>query len=580
MSQSIAPASVDWPERSWALAGAGGLVGLSVWALTDVRQPDQLLSYAAATFLIVAGVAMAFVVERGRLLSAGLFAGIAALVVALTVYWNGGPDGPSSWEAWRIACAAITVAIAAPLFQAWGDAGQPRPPRLHYLDYPRVHDRAWMNVVLWAACWAFVGISFGLAHLLAELFALIGIDQLRTLMQKSWFGMMLAGAAFGAAAGVLRDRERILMTLQGVVRKVLSVLAPVLGLGLALFLLAMLFTGLSPLWDATKETTPILISTVIIALILVNATIGDSPEDEARVALLRWGALALGAAMLPLASIAAISTGLRIGQYGLTPDRIWALTFVIIACAYGVAYAVVLVRHRLGWMAPVRRANLNLALGLCGLAFLLSTPLFNFGAWSTASQLARLENGKVTVAKFDFAALRFDFGTSGKAALERLAKSGKTLEIRTAAANALKVEDRWAAREEQQQQVAADTLDKRLSIVPQKIALPPALRTRLVQYDACGSNGPCIVHYLAEADEAIMASQQCETCDTQVLRLRRDPASRNWDQFKASSEAEQQARLVRQKEERAALASGKLEIRPITRRQAFLNGKPVGEVFE
>ena len=77
---------------------------------------------------------------------------------------------------------------------------------------------------------------------------------------------------------------------------------------------------------------------VIGALILANAVIGHGPEDEAKSPVLRWSALALGVTVLPLAIIAAVAMGLRIGQYGMTPDRLWGLTVVVFAVAYGLVY--------------------------------------------------------------------------------------------------------------------------------------------------------------------------------------------------------------------------------------------------
>ena len=306
----------DWPQRSWALAIAGAVIGLLMHLLSKDGSTKEVWPLALSTVLVVAGVAIAFVVERERIIPSAIFAGVAAIIVGFTVYWNGGPEGWSNWEGWRLACAALAVAIAAPLFQAWGDAGMPRPLRLVQLSYPNLHDRAWMNVVLWFACWLFTGIVWLLIFLIGQLFALIGINAIKDLMGQSWFGMALTGGAFGAAAGLMRDRERILMTLQTVVRRVLSVLAPILGVALVLFLASMAVTGLSPLWEATKSTTPIVISAAIVAIILANSAIGDSPEDEAKMSLIRWGTMALGATLLPLGIIAAISTGLRINQYG------------------------------------------------------------------------------------------------------------------------------------------------------------------------------------------------------------------------------------------------------------------------
>ncbi len=566
----------DWPERSWALSIAGAVVGLLVYFLSDDGSTKEVWRLALATALVVAGVAIAFVVERGRLVPSAIFAVLAALIIGFTFYWNGGPEGWSDWEGWRLACAALTVAIAAPLFQAWGDAGMPRPPRLAQLSYPDLHDRAWMNVVLWFACWLFTGIFWLLIFLIGQLFALIGIDAIRELIRESWFIMIFTGAAFGAAAGLMRDRERILITLQTVVRRVLSVLAPILGAALLLFLASMLVTGLSPLWEATKSTTPILISAVIVAIILANAAIGDSADDEAGMPVIRWGAMALGGTLLPLGIIAAVSTGLRIDQYGLTPDRLWAVIFGGIACAYGLAYLVVLIRSRSEWMGGIRHANVRLAVGLCGLALLLATPLVNFGAWSTQSQLARLDEGKVAPDRFDWTAMRFDFGPSGQAAVERLAKSGKTPAIRLAAAKALKQENRW----DNNQEVDVATLKSRIKVLPVDIAIPDALSAAIGRQENCQSARRCVLIYTAGADEAVQLTQYCADCDAITNRYVRD--GDGWQVSNSASKgfSTGDAQKRRNRAIGQLIDTKKVSIREVKRRQIFVGDEPVGDIFE
>jgi len=605
----------DWPLRAAGLAVAGAAIGLAIHLLlrgkTQFQPTEDTLRIAVATFLGVGGIVYAFVVERERqALSLG-FAVVAGLIVASVIHWNGG--GPGAWfeEPWRLTCALLTVAIGAPLFQAWRGAGERRS-----IPYVAAHNHAWTNVVLWFAAWAFVGIVWGLAFLLSELFQLIGIEALRVLINMDWFGPTLTGAAFGGAVGVLRDREKILGTLQRVVTTVLSVLAPVLAVGLLVFLAALPFTGLAPLWQATKSTTPILLACVIGALILANAVIGDAPEDESRGTVLRWAAVGLGIAMLPLAVIAAVSTGARIDQYGLTPDRLWAVVFTIIACAYGLAYLVAVVRARGGWAAPVRVANLRLGLALCGGALLLSTPLLGFGAISTRDQLARLESGQTSPAKFDWAALRFDFGPEGKAAVERLAKAGTTLKVREAAAAALRGENKYTVTAASEQRQRADILHGRLRILPAKVALPSDLRTRLAAYDACGEEGDCTILYTPGANEVFVARssppQSCgqkrpcvavtepgvsaiaaelATGRVSAVRLVRD--AKGWldgdgaslsDPALAPSSEARKARAVEGKAEydrkAAAVRSGSVEVREVRRRQVFVGGEPVGQPFE
>lgn len=566
-----------WPVRAPLLAALGGGIGLAVYALvsSDSAYQKDAGRVAGAAFLAVGAIVLAFTVERVRWAWAAGFALACGLVVAGVSWSNGAPDGWDQLGPWRLVCAGLAVAIAAPLFQAVRDEGT------WNLPYRAVHGHAWTNVIIWCAAWLFVGLAWLLAFLLASLFQLIGIDILERLLNRAWFAHLLTGAALGGAIGMLRERDRIAGLLQRVARVVLGVLAPVLGIGLLLFLLALPFTGLAPLWEATKSTTPILISCVIAALILANAVIGDGPEDEAAAARpLHWSAMALGAAILPLALIAAVSTGLRIAQYGLTPDRLWAATFTAIAVAYGLAYVAALVWRRGRWGEALRPANLGLAIGLSGLALLLATPLINFNAFSARDQLARLNSGRTPADKFDWKALAFDFGKPGREALARLAIAGPTAGVRTRAREVLAFKSGSDFDQQLLVSQRAEGFAERVTIMPAKVALPETLLVALPAHANCGrkdGGGHCVVHYREGADSALFVSwpADCPTCRPEVQVLVRAPSG-NWGQAVMNGYAE--ARDVAG--QRAAALRGDIEVRTVERRQVFIGGEPASAVFE
>lgn len=577
-----------WAFRTWLLFLLGGVAGIVVHWLGDsvAGSPPDSFRLALATLIGTGVTVFGFTLERREWRSTVTFSLLAALVVSSVIYWNGGPDDWYAANGWRLLCAAIAVAIAAPLFQSWRERSEGAFDWRTAFPYGSVHDRSWTTVVLWFLAWAFAGIVMLLALLLSELFQLIGITFLREALREDWFIMGLLGAALGAGIGLLRDRDRMLAMLQRVAMTIFSVLAPILGAGLLLFVLALPFTGLTPLWDATRSTTPILLSTIGAAILLINAVIGDSTEDEAKLPSLRWGAMALGATILPLAVIAAISTGLRIGQYGLTPDRLWAVVFTAIAMAFGVAYAVALAWKRAGWAMPLRRANLVLAILLCGIAFILSTPLLSFGALSTRDQVARLKDGRTPLGRFDWAALWFDFGPTGKQAVRDLAQSGNA-EIRKRAKEIQQAKYRWDATELDQRRIAAETLDRRLTILPAKVALPEDLQTRLSGSDMCGSSQSCVLLYRPSESSAVLITTPCDNCDPMVRPIY--ALNGRWQEQQGSgpvavwpvvsarraspSEAERQAIAE-------AIRQGKVDIRPVQRRQLFIDGKAAGQPFE
>lgn len=585
VTEQDGPAGGAWPVRPLLLAGIGAAAALAIQQLLGQGSAPPVDRVAVAIGIGTAAIGFGFVAEKVRLGWAIAFTIVIGLAAGLIVYWQGTPGGSPDFWNWRLTSLFLAIAIAAPIFQTARDEG-----RWHF-PYADLHGHAWTNVVLWFAGWIFVGVVFAMAWLLAALFNLVRIDFLEKLLQKDWVIALLIGAAFGGAVGLMRERDRIVRLLQRVVTAVLGVLAPVLGIGLILFLLLLPFTGLSALWEATRSTTPILLSCVVGALILANAVIGNGIDDEARNPVLRYGAMMLALAMLPLAAIAAIATGLRINQYGFTPDRLWALTFVILATTYGLAYLVSLARGRTDWAPFARSANIVLGFAVAAVALFLATPLLSFNALSTADQVARLTSGRVSVDNFDWKALGFDFGVPGQAALKQLARSADPA-IAARAKEIMAAPDRYQADQLAQAAKAQAGIADRLRILPKPVPVPPALLTQLPEWQACGMTPKtrCTLLYSPGATEAWVIQAECFEAppqaattagmviapNCQVTRLVLDKGV--WAATNRGSPTEMPADL------RTKLAkgftNGEVEVRTVPRRQVFVGGVPVGEPFE
>ena len=145
-----------WPARAAALAVLGAALGLLLNLLMqegDNRWTEDPLRLSGASIVAVAGITLAFTLERVRWLWSVLFALACGIVVALVFFWNGSPNGWTAGDEWRLFSALLAVAVAAPLFQAVRDAGEWR------LGNREIHAHAWTNIVLWGAAWAFVLVS-------------------------------------------------------------------------------------------------------------------------------------------------------------------------------------------------------------------------------------------------------------------------------------------------------------------------------------------------------------------------------------------------------------------------------------
>lgn len=582
-----------WPLRALLLLALGAVLGLAIHLLT--RGPEvwkwteNPLRLGAAAALASGGIVFGFSLERLRPLWPALFATGAGLVVGFVTYWNGQPDSWGAGEGWQLTSALLAVAIAVPLFQASRDSGR------WNLDYPVVHGHILTNIVLWFVAWGFVLVTFLLVLLLSELFQLIGIDLLKDLLDEAWFPWILIGGAFGAAVGLLRDRDRIVGTLQRVATAILSFLAPILAAGLVLFVLALPFTGLEPLWEQTRSTTPILLACILGAVVLINAVVGSgASDDEARPRPIRWAAAALAVVVLPLAVVAAVSTGKRIAQHGFTPDRLWAAVFVAITVAGAAAYLFAVIRGRAGWPDLLRTLNLRIAILICLVALFLALPILSFGAISTRDQVARLQSGRIAPDKFDWAALRFDFGPSGRRAVERLAGSPNPV-VRENARAALAAKSRWEARRTIEDYVGAP---RDMRVFPAGGAVPAELREAVLgrpgQPGACTGKGDCFLFWRPDEALAIAIMDPCPDekggaqrrydCDLRRSVLvpsggRWSPAGeeRNTGPAAAPNPAQEAAERKRRRE---ALRRGEIEIREVARKQVVVGGEAVGYEFE
>lgn len=554
----------DWPLRPWIMAGIGALGGLSIHLLTDGHtgygQQFPIWKQAAVAFTIVATISFLLTVELRRWSWSIAFAVGWGAVIALVGWFTAQYNRNGEIMEFPFLSGILAVLIAAPLFQTVRDEGAWRFP------YARLHRHAWTDAVIGAASLFFTGITFLLSWLIASLFDVIGIDAIKDLLQEEWFGWMLAGFAFGGALGMLRERDALLATLQKLVMVILSVLAPVLAVALAAFLLSLPFTGLTGLWESDIPATPMLLLSGAGAILLVNAVIGDGRDERSANMWLRRAALLLTICVLPLAVLAALSMGQRIGQYGWTPERIWGVVAVGIAIAYGLVAWWAVFKGRMDFDGPLRPLQTKLAIGLCGLALSLALPILDFGAISARSQLARLHSGQVTAEQFDWRAMAFDFGPEGRERLQAIAEKGGA-EERKLAGQALKANNRYDV-EVVEQVEALEELDRYLRKVPTDLQLTPELRRAVANANFCRDRA-CVLVKVAD-DRMALAGRYHESGPVESVELKL--LDGKWQ----SGVARPVADAVVEPD----LATATVEIRPVERKQLYIDGKPVGPDME
>jgi hypothetical protein len=239
---------------------------------------------------------------------------------------------------------------------------------------------------------------------------------------------------------------------------------------------------------------------------LANAVIGNAQEDVAPNRVLRLAAAALAVVVLPLAALSMIGIALRVGQYGWTPDRLWGALAVAVALAYGVAGLWSVLRGREDFADLLRLYQQKLAVGVMIIAFVLATPLFDFGAISARNQVARLQSGAVTAKAFDWGALAFDFGPSGREALKQLSRSDNK-QWADLAAGALKGKSRWASQMAAEV-VTAAPFEERVRVLPQGAVLSPDARGKVDEIPLCRNAHGCLVYVLGPKHIAVLTQSE------------------------------------------------------------------------
>jgi hypothetical protein len=285
--------------------------------------------------------------------------------------------------------------------------------------YPTHFDASWKHGVQFVLAICFVAVLWGLLFLGSELFRLIRLEFFATLIRKQTFYIPVTALAFACALHVTDVRASIVQGTRTLLLVLLSWLLPLMALIAAGFVVALAFTGLTPLWG-TRWAARILLIAAAALIFLINAAHQDGRVDDRTAALLRYAKVLAAIAIVPLTVLTAIALYLRVVQYGWTPDRIIATACVVVAAFYAAGYVYAAARAGAA-MKALESTNVMTALVIVGVLLMLRSPVLDPARISVADQVHRLEAGIITPEQFDFAFLRYRAGRFGTDELERLA---------------------------------------------------------------------------------------------------------------------------------------------------------------
>ena len=387
------------PDRAVYLA-VGILQGLAVWGLAE--NGEWLTEHPTIAFplwllvLVWPTVFMLGYMREQCLRALAWVSSFCALLALLAIYtgWQLTPHGEFDADSVAVVFSlSMLVAIFVALLHLqtfiW------REERI----YDTFFTLSWRNFLT-------VGLSAALTlgirlvlFLWESLFEAIGVDFFRMLFEKQWFLFPVLGASFAFGLHSFRAATSVIDSISSLLARLTWLLLPLLLFVTTAFLFTLPFVGLQPLWD-TDYGTAILMAANFLALLFLNAVYQTG--QRVPYPQLVHKLVTIGVAVLPVLSVLAFyGLALRVGQYGWTVSRCWALLIALLMACFSSGYLYIIVRRWAGWLDRLPQINGIMSWVVLVSLLLSASPLADFRSISAWSQFNRLETGKDSIEQLD-----------------------------------------------------------------------------------------------------------------------------------------------------------------------------------
>ncbi|MDO8826184.1 DUF4153 domain-containing protein [Methylophaga sp.] len=284
---------------------------------------------------------------------------------------------------------------------------------------------SWRNFLTLSLALFFAGSFWLLLMLWGALFKAINIDFFSDLFKQSWFYYPALALASGFGIIIFRKLTHIIDTITRLQQALIKFLLVLLSLVSLLFLGALPFTGLEPLWESGGSSLVLWMQALI--LFFVNAVYQDEP-DNWPYSLWFHRFIYISIAILPIYSLISFyGLSLRVEQYGWSLSRFWAYLIWFLLALFAIGYLWGIARYRDNWTHQLSRTNVAIGLVVLVMMLAVNSPLLDFRKMVVADQLQRLADNKVTVDEFDLNYFRYHLAGPGYEGLETLkAQYGET----------------------------------------------------------------------------------------------------------------------------------------------------------
>jgi len=340
------------------------------------------------------------------------------LIVLGLGYYIGSQAIPLSYSRYEFLLVAFVSTLCVATFKALMyvqhfATGEP-------LSYSRLFQLSWRNFLTLALSLLFTLCFWGVLMLWAGLFKAIKIEFFYDLFTERWFYYPVLALANGFGVILFRQQSQVIDTITRIQQALMKFLLVILVFVSVIFLAALPFTGLNPLWDTGGSTLILWMQALM--LFFVNAVYQDDPEAHPyHLWVHRF--IYIGLALLPIYSIVSFyGLSLRVDQYGWSLSRCWAFLLWGVFALFSLGYLWGIAKLRDNWLNQLSWVNVRMGLVILALMLIVNSPILDFRKISVNSQIARLNEGVVSLEDFDYRYLRSELAKPGYEALEDLKK--------------------------------------------------------------------------------------------------------------------------------------------------------------
>ncbi len=415
------------PVKGLALLGliVGLSVGLAVYAITEYwidKVESQQLPVTVLFFVCSSTLAFLLLAESGRFVRAGVSALVIAAIIAIPNYFMAAfVDNQDLFLTefpvifWFSLAGPIAVFLMVTLARASLEDGAPPPYSavfFHGLTLPLIVGGATLFAIL----------ALVLLFAWAALLKSMDVQFFHELFQEPWFILPFLGAIGGLSVTLMRGLEPVLGALRFILLLFCRIAMPITAIFSITFLVVLGMNGTDAIFD--KPYPGAMMLGLAFAGMLIFNGVYQNGEGKPPAWWMRIPTIITLIGFPVYAVIAAWAFWLRVGEYGLTPPRIAGLTITGLTVTYSLVCLAGLVSEinwrGARWMPLMAPFNTAMAVVWIVILVLMATPVMDPWALSAQSQYTRLAKGKTDAAKFDYGYLRFELGTSGEEALDKL----------------------------------------------------------------------------------------------------------------------------------------------------------------